>query len=66
LRKRMKYYFRLVIEDSEILIVTRKNKEDAVVILSLKEYNSLQETHYLLSTEANRKRLLESILQVEN
>lgn len=40
--------------------------EDGVVVLSLKEYNALSETNYLMSTETNRKRMLESIQQLEN
>ena len=66
LRKRMKYYLNFVIESSEILMAPGTNENDAVVILSLKEYNALTETNYLLSTKVNRIRLRESILQAEN
>ena len=65
LRSKIKYFFDLVVNSSEVLIVPRTNEDDAIVVISLKEYNALTETNYLTSTEANRKRLMESILQAD-
>jgi antitoxin YefM len=51
-----------VIQDNDPLIITRKNNEN-VVLISIGEYNSLTETNYLLSNEANVRHLKKSIAQ---
>jgi antitoxin YefM len=46
-----------VCEDHAPVVITR-NRDQAVVMLSLAEYEALQETAYLLRSPANAKRLL--------
>lgn len=53
-----------VCEDQAPIVITR-NRDQAVVMLSLAEYESLQETAYLLRSPANAKRLLKSIESLE-
>jgi antitoxin YefM len=49
-----------VCSDHAPVIITR-NRDQAVVMLSLDDYESLQETAYLLRSPANARRLLASI-----
>jgi antitoxin YefM len=53
-----------VCEDNAPVIITRK-RDQSVVMLSLSEYESLQETAHLLRSPANAKRLLKSIESLE-
>ena len=52
-----------VCSDHEPLIITR-NGEQSVVMLSLEDYKTLEETAYLLRTPANAKRLLAAVGQL--
>ncbi len=54
-----------VCEDHEPLIITR-NQEQSVVMISLEDYKSLEETAYLLRTPKNARRLIESIVELES
>ena len=53
-----------VCSDHTPIIITRK-REAAVVMLSLDDYQALEETAYLLRAPANARRLLESIAELE-
>ena len=53
-----------VCEDNAPVVITRK-RDQAVVVLSLSEYESLKETAHLLHSPANAKRLLKSIESLE-
>ncbi len=59
-RKDIKSYFDRVTESFDTLIINR-GKDTGVVIMSLKEYNSLRSTQYELSSRKNQQRLDESI-----
>jgi len=46
------------------IIITRKS-EDPVIMMSLEDYNAMQETTYLLRSPANARNLLASIAELE-
>ena len=54
-----------VCSDHAPVIVTRKTS-NSVVIMSLEDYEALEETAYLLRSPKNTRRLIESIAQLEN
>ena len=65
LRQNLKKYLDSVFNDHEPLIVTRKNDEN-VVILSVDDFNALNETQYLLSTKNNAEHLQNSLSQLRS
>lgn len=53
-----------VCDDRAPIIITR-NRDQAVVMISLEEYESLEETAHLLSSPANARRLLDSVAELK-
>lgn len=52
-----------VCADHEALIITR-NGEQSVVMLSLEDFQAMEETAYLLRNPANAKRLVSAVAQL--
>ena len=48
------------------LIIKRPKDKGNIVLISEAEFNSMQETLYLLSSKKNRERLLESLQQLKD
>jgi antitoxin YefM len=64
LRQNLKKHMDSVCESRAPLVVTRQNGEP-VVMLSLAEYESLEETLHLLRDPANAEHLLASLAEAE-
>ncbi|GAB3038943.1 type II toxin-antitoxin system Phd/YefM family antitoxin [Spirosoma fluviale] len=59
-RRSMKAKLDQVSDDGDTVIINRSENKN-VVLISLREYNSLKETLHLLSSEKNRNRLMSAI-----
>lgn len=64
-RQRLAKTMDQVCRDHSPVIVTRQ-KSESVVIMSLEDYEALEETAHLLRSPKNAKRLLESVTQLES
>lgn len=53
-----------VVKDRTQVVITRQ-KADAVVLVSLEDWNAMEETMHLLSTPTNAERLRSSIRQLD-
>jgi antitoxin YefM len=51
--------------DNRTQVVVTRQKAEAVVMVSLSDWNAMEETMHLLSTPANAERLRASIAQLE-
>jgi antitoxin YefM len=54
-----------VCNDHEPVIITRSGQQ-SVVMLSLEDYQSLEETAYLLRSPANARRLLNAVMELSS
>lgn len=63
LRTNIKQLLDNVAHNDDTVVVTRSNREN-VVIISEAEYNSWQETNFLMKSENNRKALSESLANI--
>ncbi len=60
---RAKEFLQEVEDDQDILILSKPKSREGFVVLTMKQYEALQETAHLLSTQANTEHLMESIAQ---
>ena len=65
LRQNLKINLDAVTDGNELLLVHRP-KGKSIVMMTLTEFNSIQETYYLNRSKANRLRLEESIENINN
>jgi antitoxin YefM len=54
-----------VTEHREPVIISREHGKPAAVLMSLEDFASYEETHYLLQSQRNAERLLKSIAELE-
>ncbi|MDF3055373.1 MAG: hypothetical protein K0Q74_1280 [Gammaproteobacteria bacterium] len=63
-RENLVKFMEHVCDNHDIVIITRK-KSRSVVMMSLEDYNAIEETAYLLKNPANAARLRKSIKQYD-
>jgi antitoxin YefM len=54
-----------VCDNHEAIVITKKN-DRAAVLMSLEDYQALEETAYLLRSPTNAKRLIDAINQLDS
>ena len=64
-RKNFSQVMNKVCDDHEPVIITRQNARP-VVMMSLEDYNAIEETFYLFKSPANAARLNKAIQDLEN
>jgi antitoxin YefM len=64
-RKNLKTHLDAVTNNHDMLVVHRQGGK-SVVVMSIDDFNSMDETEYLLSTKANRKSMEAALLEYQN
>jgi antitoxin YefM len=64
-RKNLKSYLDDVVNNSEKLVVS-KGKDNAVIVLSLDDFNAMEATLHEIKNADNKKRLDSAIAKIEN
>ncbi len=64
-RARLREVMDRVVADHSPVVVTRQ-KAESVVMVSLSDWNAMEETLHLLSTKANQTRLLDAVRQLDS
>ena len=64
-RQNLSDTMRQTAEDRAPILITRQNGE-ACVLMSLEEYNSLEETAWLMQFPANAKRLMDAVEELKS
>ena len=64
-RDNLKTYLDYVTTNHDPVFITRKNGEE-VVMIAKSDYEAMDETAYLLSTEENKKRLLDTVTKINS
>ncbi|SPD74801.1 antitoxin of the YoeB-YefM toxin-antitoxin system [uncultured Desulfobacterium sp.] len=65
-RKKLRELIRDVCENSEPTIIVSSESKEQAVLLSLEDYQNLEETAYLLYSPANRAHLERSLQNAKN
>lgn len=65
-RKDLKAYLRQVNDDADMLLITNKNPEDNVVVMSASDYDSLMETLRIYENPALRDKIHRGMEQVRH
>ena len=55
-----------LVNDSNEIVVVSRSKGKNVVVMSLEDFNSIQETLHVVSTPANQKRLDEALAEMRS
>lgn len=61
-RKDLKFYIDSVTDNHDTLIVNGNGK--TVVVMSLDDYNEMEETDYLMSTPANKEMMYKALSEI--